>query len=222
MSYPSSRIDTPELIRGQDFCITQIIGFWCGRKIVCYIRAHNINQWAHSKYSCLRIVHRIYVYIFPTFSKRRYFIEVTLPDNLSLALYMAIKSYKFIPYFRGVESKVIKTPIVTLYTFAFAYLIHLIRKAIARNIPALNFIAPSAIDYSNANYPPLNHAQIKSLIHDLASIPTEHFHQIFIKNLAFDSFINSLQNFINANPLVLTQPVFILFFTHWTTSNSLE
>ena len=206
MSYPSSRIDTPELIRGQDFCITQIIGLWCGRKIVCYIRAHNINQWAHSKHSCLRAIHRIYVYIFPTFSKRRYFIEVTLPDNLCLALCMAIKSYKFIP-FRG--SKVIKTPIVTLYTFAFAYFIDLIRRAIARNLPALNFIAPSAIDYSNANYPLLNHSQTKSLIHDLASIPAEQFHQIFIKNFAFDSFIDSLQNFINANPLVLTQPVFI-------------
>lgn len=164
MSY-SSRLDSnAELSHSKVFYT--ILGLWCGRKITCYIRDHSSSQWAHSGYSCFRTMHRVYAYAFPIFSKRRYFIEVTLPDNLALAFCMTIESYKSI---QERESKFIQFVIIVVYTFVLVYFIGLARKIIAKNLPSLGFIAPT-IDYRNVNHLS-NHTQEKPFVIDLASIP---------------------------------------------------
>lgn len=164
MSY-SSRLDSnAELNHYKIFCT--ILGLWCGRKIACYIRDHNHSQWTHSNDSCLRTMHRVYEYAFPAFSKRRYFIETTLPDNLALAFYMTVESCKSL---QEKESKCIQFVIITVYTFVLVYFIGLARKIIAKNLPSLSFIAPT-IDYRKANHFLQNYAQAKPSIVDPASI----------------------------------------------------
>jgi hypothetical protein len=119
-------------------------------------------------------MYRVYDYVFPAFSKRRYFIEVTLPDNLALAFSMTIESYKSI---QGKKSTFMHCIIVAVYTLVLVYFIGLVRKIIAKNLPFLGCIAPTVTDYRNINRLP-NHARthlpnrtrIKPFIIDLASI----------------------------------------------------
>lgn len=62
------------------------------KKVARYIRDHNPNQFSHSNSTAIRRAHRIYNYLFPIGSHRKYFMEVALPDNFLTAFYLVIIS----------------------------------------------------------------------------------------------------------------------------------
>ena len=82
------RFDSP--YRLHIFAVTMSSGFWIGKYAARYIRDHNFNQFAHSNRSVIRNAYRIYNYLFPSGSGRRYFMEVALLDNFLNALHMEV------------------------------------------------------------------------------------------------------------------------------------
>ena len=72
--------------RGPIFIGTGLMGLWTGKYIARYIRDNNLNQFAHSNRAIVRTSYRIYNYLFPENSSRRYFMEVALPDNFWIGL----------------------------------------------------------------------------------------------------------------------------------------
>ncbi|MGL4540364.1 MAG: hypothetical protein ACRCU0_05245 [Candidatus Rhabdochlamydia sp.] len=72
------------------FFVTNLIGVRAGKEIARYVRDHNFNHFSHSDRAIIRNAYRIYNYLFPADSARKYFMEVALPDNFSSALIMEV------------------------------------------------------------------------------------------------------------------------------------
>jgi len=82
------RFDSP--YRLPIFAVTMSLGFWIGKYAARYVRDHNFHPLAQSNRSMIRNAYRIYNYLFPSGSGRRYFMEVALLDNLFTALHMEV------------------------------------------------------------------------------------------------------------------------------------
>lgn len=124
------RFDSP--YRLHIFAVTMSSGFWIGKYAARYIRDHNFNQFAQSNRSIIRNTYRMYNYLFPNGSGRRYFMEVALLDNLLNALHMEVHLHTM-PYPIPREGSNIEEVILSIARVCFlAYFIDKVRQIFYR------------------------------------------------------------------------------------------
>ena len=124
------RFDSPYQV--PIFAVTMPFGVWIGKYAARYIRDHNFNQLAQSNRSMIRNTYRMYNYLFPSGSGRRYFMEVALLDNLLTALHMEVHLHTM-PYPIPREGSNIEEVILSIARVCFlAYCINKIRQIFYR------------------------------------------------------------------------------------------
>lgn len=131
---PRSRFLNPILVgrpyRYPIILITNLIGSSIGKEIARYIRDHNFDHFFHSNRAIIRNAYRIYHYLFPENSYRKYFMEVILPDNLSAALHIELHLRTSFPPFEQAETKIEEAIQTVARIFFFMYGIHRVRQII--------------------------------------------------------------------------------------------
>lgn len=110
--------------------ITNLIGVNMGKGIARYIRDHNFHQFFHSNNVIIRNAYRIYHYLFPENSHRRYFMEVILPDSLSIALHMEVYLRTASRPFEQAETEIEEAILTVARIFFFMYGVHKVRQTI--------------------------------------------------------------------------------------------
>lgn len=126
------RFDSP--YRFPIFAVTMPLGFWIGKHVARYVRDHNFNQLAHSNRLVIRNAYRIYNYLFPSGSGRRYFMEVALLDNFLSALHMEVHLHTM-PYPIPREGSNIEEVILSAARVCFlAYFIDKIRLVVYQTL----------------------------------------------------------------------------------------
>lgn len=124
------RFDSP--YRYPIFTVTMPLGVGIGKYAARYVRDHNFDQFAQSNRSMIRNAYRIYNYLFPSGSGRRYFMEVALLDNLFTALHMEVHLHTM-PYPIPREGSNIEEVILSVARVCFlAYCIDKIRQIFYR------------------------------------------------------------------------------------------
>ncbi|MDR2539546.1 MAG: hypothetical protein LBC45_02905 [Chlamydiales bacterium] len=125
------RFDSP--YRYPIFAMTMPLGVLIGKYAARYIRDHDFHRLAHSNSLVMRNVYRIYNYLFPIGSGRRYFIEVALLDNLFTALHMEVHLHTMMPYPIPREGNHIEEVILSIARVCFlSYFINKIRQIFYR------------------------------------------------------------------------------------------
>ena len=119
------------------FFVTNLIGVNIGKGISRYIRDHNSNQFFYSNRAVIRNAYRIYNYLFPENSHRRYFMEVILPDNLSIALHIEVYLRTAFRPFEQAETEMEEAILTVARIFFFVYGMHKIRQIIYKVLWAI-------------------------------------------------------------------------------------
>lgn len=121
---------------GHILFITHMIGTYSGKKIARYIRDHNPNRFAHSNTTFVRTIHRIYSCFFPEDTKRKHFIEVSLPDNFSMGFHTIFLLCLITkPFDEGEASTAMQLTTISINSLILTYFIGRIRKTLAEILP---------------------------------------------------------------------------------------
>lgn len=107
---------------------THMIGTFGGKKLADYIHDHNPNQFARSNWAFIRTMHRTYNYLFPTNTKRRHFMEVSLPQNFSTAFHFLFFICLIIQPFEEDESTAMQIGVLSINTLVLTYFIGRVRE----------------------------------------------------------------------------------------------